>query len=172
MYPIGRFEQDKVYSFANTQAHIQIISALPSKFINVVSGLEESQLETPYRPEGWTVRQTIHHVADSHIHAYMRFKRATTEQNPDVTGYDQDLWANLNDGKSAPVEWSLKFLQYLHLRWVLFMTSLTESDLKRTYYHTGYNRSFTLQEAIALYAWHSEHHYEHINQLCIREGWR
>jgi uncharacterized damage-inducible protein DinB len=171
-YPIGRFEFGQTYTMTETQAHIQTISALPSKLFNVVNGLSEDQLETPYRPEGWTVRQTVHHVTDSHLNAYIRCKLAMTEENPPAKAYEEQLWAELADGKSAPVDWSLKMLQYLHLRWVMFLNSVSESDLQRTYFHSAMQRKFTLQEVIALYAWHSEHHYQHINQLAIREGWK
>lgn len=171
-YPIGRFEFGKTYNKAETQAQIQTISALPSKLFNVVNVLTEAQLETPYRPGGWTVRQTVHHVADSHINAYTRFKLALTEHNPAIKPYQEGLWAELPDGKGAPVDWSLQLLKYVHLRWVMLLNSLTEQDLERTYFHPETKRVFPLSEVLALYAWHSEHHYEHINQLCIREGWK
>jgi uncharacterized damage-inducible protein DinB len=171
-YPIGRFEFGKTYSKAETNAQIQTISALPSKLFNVVNVLTEAQLETPYRPGGWTVRQTIHHVADSHMNAYMRFKLALTEENPTIKPYEEGLWAELPDGKTAPVGWSLQLLKYVHLRWVMLLNSLTEQDLERTYFHPETKRTFPLSEVLALYAWHSEHHYEHINQLCMREGWK
>jgi len=171
-YPIGRFAYGAAYSMTDTQAQIQTISALPSKLFNIVNDMNEQQLETPYRPEGWTVRQTVHHIFDSHSNAYARFKLALTEDNPTIKPYEEHLWAELADGKSAPVEWSLKALQYLHLRWVMLLNSLTENELQRTYYHPGSDQTLTLQEVVALYAWHSEHHYEQINQLCIREGWK
>lgn len=171
-YPIGRFEFGKTYTPAKTQAHIQEISALPSKLFNVVNVLSEAQLETPYRPEGWTVRQTVHHVVDSHINAYIRFKLALTENNPAIKPYEEALWAELADGKGALVEWSLQLLKYVHLRWVMLLNSLTEPDWERTYFHPETKRVFALREVAALYAWHSEHHYEHINQLCLHEGWK
>lgn len=171
-FPIGRFELGKTYSEAETQAQIQTISALPSKLFNVVNVLNEAQLETPYRPEGWTILQTVHHIADSHMNAYIRFKLALTEDNPAIKPYEEALWAELADGKTAPVDWSLQLLKYVHLRWVMLLNSLTETDLQRSYFHPETKRVFPLQEVIALYAWHSEHHYEHINQLCIREGWK
>lgn len=171
-YPIGRFAFGKTYSAAETQAHIQEISALPSKLFNVVNVLNEAQLETPYRPEGWTVRQTVHHVVDSHMNAYIRFKLALTEDNPAIKPYEEALWAELADGKGAPVEWSLQLLKYVHLRWVMLLNSLTDADWERTYFHPETKRVFPLREVAALYAWHSEHHYEHINQLCIKEGWK
>jgi len=170
-YPIGRFELGKTYTMAETKSQILTISALPSKLLNVVNVLNEAQLETPYRPEGWTVRQTVHHIADSHLNAFARFKLALTEDNPTIKPYEEHLWAELADGKTAPVDWSLQLLKYVHLRWILLLNSLTDADFQRTYLHPETKRIFTLQEVVALYAWHSEHHYEHIHQLCIREGW-
>lgn len=171
-YPIGRFVSGKTYTEAETRAQIQTISALPSKLFNVINVLNEAQLETPYRLEGWTILQTVHHIADSHMNAYIRFKLALTEENPAIKPYEEVLWAELADGKTAPVDWSLQLLKYVHLRWVMLLNSLTEADLQRTYFHPETKRVFPLREVIALYAWHSEHHYEHINQLCIREGWK
>ncbi|MEZ4901080.1 MAG: putative metal-dependent hydrolase [Spirosomataceae bacterium] len=170
-YPIGRFEFGKTYTMAETKSQILTISALPSKLFNIVNVLNEAQLETPYRPEGWTVRQTVNHIADSHLNAFIRFKLALTEDNPTIKPYQEQLWAELADGKTAPVDWSLQLLKYVHLRWIMLLNSLDKSDFQRTYTHPESKRVFTLQEVAALYAWHSEHHYEHIHQLCIREGW-
>ncbi|AXE18147.1 putative metal-dependent hydrolase [Runella rosea] len=170
-YPIGRFQTGKTYTMAETQSQIQTISALPSKLFNIVNPLSASQLETPYRPGGWTVTQTVHHVVDSHMNAYIRFKLALTEDNPFIKPYEEALWAELADGKGAPLDWSLQLLKYLHLRWVMLLNSLTETELQRTYFHPETKRVFALQEVVAMYAWHSEHHYEHIHQLCLREGW-
>ncbi|NBB21196.1 putative metal-dependent hydrolase [Runella sp. CRIBMP] len=170
-YPIGRFQTGKTYTMAETKSQIQTISALPSKLFNIVNPLSASQIETPYRPGGWTVAQTVHHVADSHMNAYIRFKLALTEDNPFIKPYEEALWAELADGKGAPLDWSLQLLKYLHLRWVMLLNSLTEAELQRTYFHPETKRVFALQEVVAMYAWHSEHHYEHIHQLCLREGW-
>ena len=170
-YPVGRFENGQTYTPAQTLSNIQTISALPSKLFNVVNVLNEQQLETVYRPDGWTVRQVVHHIADSHINAYLRFHLALTEENPTIRPYLEHLWAELPDGKTAPVDWSLQLLKYVHLRWVLLLNSLTETDLDRTYFHPQSQRSFQLREVVAMYAWHSEHHYEHIHQLALRSGW-
>ena len=170
-YPIGRLVYPTPASSAETQSQIQTISALPSKLFNLVNPLTESQLETPYRPEGWTVRQVVHHVADSHATANIRFHLAMTEENPTIKPYKEALWAELPDGKTAPVEWSLQLLKYVHLRWVLVLNSMTEADFSRTYFHPELQKTFELREAVALYAWHSEHHYQHIRQLCLRNGW-
>lgn len=170
-YPIGRFQLGKSYSMDETKSQIQTISALPSKLFNIVNSLNETQLETPYRPDGWTIRQTVHHIADSHLNAFARFKLALTEDNPTIKPYEEHLWAELADGKTAPVDWSLQLLKYVHLRWIMLLNSLTEAHFQRTYLHPETKRVFPLQEVVALYAWHSEHHYAHIHNLCIREGW-
>ncbi|TAF92877.1 MAG: putative metal-dependent hydrolase [Cytophagia bacterium] len=170
-YPIGRFEYGQTYTPAQTKSQIQTINALPSKLFNIVNTLNESQLETPYRPNGWTVRQVVNHVADSHMNANIRFRLALTEENPTIKPYEEALWAELPDGKTAPVEWSLQLLKYVHLRWGLVLNSMNEADFARTYFHPETKRRFELREAVALYAWHSEHHYQHIRQLCLREGW-
>lgn len=171
-YPIGRFEHGQSYTSAQTLSQIQTINALPSKLFNIVNVLNESQLETPYRPNGWTVRQVVHHIADSHMNANIRFHLALTEDNPTIKPYQEALWAELPDGKIAPVEWSLQLLKYVHLRWGLVLNSMDETDFLRTYFHPELLRQFELREAVALYAWHSEHHYQHIRQLCLREGWQ
>ena len=170
-YPIGRMRFEEHYSMTEITRNILTISSLPAKLANLVNDLAENQLETPYRPEGWTVRQTVHHVADSHANAYIRFHLAMTEDNPTIKPYKENLWAQLADGKTTPVDWSLQMLKYLHLRWVVLLNSMTEADFARTYHHPESERNFTLAQIVALYAWHSEHHYAHIYQLKIRENW-
>jgi hypothetical protein len=170
-YPIGRFKPQPSYSLHDTKTNIQIISALPSKFINLLGGWDEEKLETPYRPDGWTVRQLIHHVADSHINAYTRFRLALTEDSPTIKPYKENLWAELPDAKTAPIDLSLQLLKYVHLRWVILLNSLDEDDLARTYVHPESGRSIPLSEVIALYAWHSEHHYQHAYGLAERNHW-
>lgn len=171
-YPIGYFDYGKRYSIQQTKSNIQIISALPSKFINLLGSWDEAKLDTPYRPDGWTVRQLLHHVADSHMNAYSRYRLAMTEDNPTIRPYNEAAWAELPDAKSAPAELSLQLMKYIHMRWVLLLNSLSETDLERTFYHPGSNYTFTLEESIAHYAWHSEHHYQHAFQLAERNKWR
>lgn len=171
-YPIGRFNPLNNYPPKDVRTNIQIISALPSKFINLLGGWTEEQYDTRYRPGGWTVRQLIHHVADSHINAYVRFRLALTEDNPTIKPYKEDRWAELPDAKTAPVDLSLQLMKNVHLRWVLLMNSMDTADLARTYSHPETGRSIRLDEVIALYAWHSEHHYQHAFTLAEREGWR
>jgi hypothetical protein len=170
-YPIGEFKSQDSYTWAEVKSNIQIISALPSKFINLLGGWDDDKLNTPYRPGGWTVRQLVHHVADSHINAYTRCRLALTEDNPVIKPYEEHLWAELPDAKMAQVELSLQLLRYVHLRWVLLLNSMDEKDLARTYVHPATNRTFRLDEVIANYAWHSEHHYQHAYRLAARNNW-
>jgi len=170
-YPIGRFKAEASYSPAQVRTNIQIISAIPSKFVNLLASWPDARLDTPYRPEGWTVRQLVHHVADSHINSYCRFRLALTEDNPTIKPYREDLWAELPDARSGPVELSLQLLKFTHYRWVLLLNSLGEEELARTFYHPSSQQAVRLDTAIALYAWHGEHHYQQAFQLGMRNGW-
>jgi hypothetical protein len=171
-YPIGRFQKQDQYSADEIKSNIQIISALPSKFMNLLGGWDEEKLDTPYRPDGWTIRQLIHHVADSHMNAYIRFRLALTEDSPTIKPYMENLWAELPDAKSAQIDLSLQLMKYIHLRWVLLMNSMDEADLARTYVHPETGRIYPLSEVIALYAWHSEHHYQQAFTLAQRNHWQ
>lgn len=170
-YPIGKFQFQDYYTPAEVKSNIQIISALPSKFINLLGGWDDDKYNTPYRPDGWTIRQLVHHVADSHMNAYVRCRLAMTEDNPVIKPYEEHLWAELPDAKMAQVELSIQLLRYIHLRWVLLLNSMDENDLARTYTHPATGRVFRLDEVIANYAWHSEHHYQHAFQLAARNNW-
>lgn len=170
-FPIGRFSGSKEYSAHEIQSNIQVISAIPSKFINLLGGWDEDRLNTPYRPDGWTVRQLVHHVADSHMNAYVRFRLALTEDSPTIKPYKEAAWAELADAKTAPVDLSLQLMKYIHLRWVLLLNSMSESDWKKTYVHPETKRSVPLYEVVAMYAWHSEHHYQHAFTLAARNQW-
>ena len=171
-YPIGQFTAQGNYSPAENKTNIQIISALPSKFINLLGSWDDEKLNTPYRPDGWTVRQVVHHVADSHINAYTRTRLALTEENPTIKPYDETAWAELPDAKTAQVELSLQLIRYVHLRWVLLLNSMNDADLARTYFHPGSQETVRMDTMIAHYAWHSEHHYQHAFQLGARNNWQ
>jgi hypothetical protein len=136
-----------------------------------VAGLADTQLDTPYRTGGWTVRQVLHHVPDSHINAYTRFKLALTEADPPIKPYQEARWAELSDGRTAPVALSLDLLEALHRRWVLVLDGLAADDWSRSYLHPNQGRRITLDEGLALYAWHGEHHAAHITSLRRRMGW-
>ncbi|GAB4017837.1 bacillithiol transferase BstA [Spirosoma migulaei] len=169
-YPIGDFVYGQSFSVDDTNRHIAIIATLPDKLAELVSEWEDDRLDTPYRPGGWTVRQLVHHVADSHINAYVRTKLALTEPHPTISPYEEGEWAKLPDARLA-IAPSLAILKNLHLRWVTVLEALSEAELQRTYYHPGSQRTFLLAEVIALYAWHSEHHYQHAYRLAERNGW-
>lgn len=165
-YPIGKFDRVSVAPRAD---NIKTISDLPLDLANAISRLSEHQLDTPYRPEGWTVRQTVHHVADSHLNSFIRFKLALTEDSPTIRPYYEDRWAELVDSK-MPVETSLKIIDGLHARWTQLLQSMSDADFGRPLVHpeTG---EWTLEKLLALYAWHSRHHTAHITKLRERNGW-
>ncbi len=135
---------------------------------NAVEPLNEDQLNTPYRPDGWTVKQVVHHVVDSHMNSYIRFKWALTEDNPTIKAYFEERWAELPDSAETPVAISLNMLEALHYRFVILLKSLTAEDWDRTFVHPEHNQSFTLKMTVALYAWHSKHHLAHITKLIER----
>jgi uncharacterized damage-inducible protein DinB len=142
---------------------------LPERLREAVSGLNDRQIDTPYREGGWTVRQVVHHVADSHANCYIRFKLALTEDWPTIKPYDQAAWARLADSR-LPIDGSLVFLESLHARWVPLVESLTDADFERGYNHPENGRQ-TLATVLALYGWHSLHHTAHITGLRARQGW-
>ena len=169
-YPIGDFAYGSIFTPEQTAEHISVIAGMPEKLTKLVGKWGDDRLDTPYRPNGWTVRQVVHHVVDSHINAYVRVKLALTEDNPTISPYEEGEWAKLPD-YALDVAPSLVILHNLHVRWVAVLESLTKDQLKRTYYHPGSQRTFPISEVIGIYAWHGEHHYQHVNQLAIRNGW-
>ena len=169
-YPVGPFKFEGTLSPEERLTLIDQIAATPEKMRAAVAGLSEEQLDTPYRPEGWTVRQVVHHVPDSHLNSYVRFKLALTEEHPTIRAYDENLWANTADARTAPVEISLDLLEALHRRWVLFLRSFEDKDFARTFQHTELG-SVSVEKNVALYAWHGRHHVAHITSLRERMGW-
>ena len=169
-YPIGEFTWNGSQSAEQRKIAIKDIAVLPAKMRGAVAGLSEKQLDTPYREGGWTVRQVVHHVPDSHMNSYIRCKLALTENNPTIKPYDEVAWANLVDGKTAPVEPSLNLLESLHDRWVRVLQSVSETDVQRTLYHPE-RGAMTLDHYIAACAWHGNHHVSHITALRERQGW-
>jgi uncharacterized damage-inducible protein DinB len=168
-FPVGEFEKTVEMTPEKRAEFIQIIKDLPDRLRRAVEGLTDEQLETPYRPEGWTVRQTVHHVADSHINSLCRFKLALTEENPTIRPYYEDRWANLADN-NLPVEVSLKIIEGVHERWAALLESFTEEDFRRPLKHPD-SGEWTVAQFLALYAWHSLHHTAHITRLRERSGW-
>jgi hypothetical protein len=170
-YPIGKFHFDGSLTEEQKQNCIEDISRAPGELRAAVSGLSATQLDTPYRPAGWTVRQVTHHVPDSHMNAYIRFKLALTENEPTIKPYEQGLWAQLEDSKSTPIEVSLTLLDSLHDRWVRLLRSMKADDWKRTFRHPELGL-VSLEKNVALYSWHGRHHVAHITSLRERNGWQ
>lgn len=164
-YPVGRFRFPESISAEDRARYIETIAAAPGRFREAVAGLSDAQLDTPYREGGWTVRQVVHHVPDSHMNAYIRFKLALTENDPVVKPYDEAAWARLGDVAVTPVETSLALLEGLHHRWVILMRGMSAEEWKRRYIHPESNRgTMVLDEVLAMYAWHCDHHVAHIGQ--------
>jgi uncharacterized damage-inducible protein DinB len=169
-YPIGKFHYDGALSAEQKQAYLDDIAETPAKLRTAVKDLSEKQLDTPYREGGWTVRQVVHHVPDSHLNSYVRFKLALTEDEPTIKPYAEDRWAKLADTKATPIVVSLTMLDALHDRWIRLLRSLSAEDWKRTYRHPELG-PMTLEKTLALYAWHGKHHVAHITSLRERNGW-
>ena len=169
-YPIGKFHFEGPLTADQRHSALNDIANAPANLRLALKDLSEAQLDTPYRPGGWTVRQVVHHVPDSHMNAYIRFKLALTEDEPTIKPYEQQLWADLDDTKSTPIEVSLTLLDSLHERWVQLLQSFTASDWKRTFRHPELGL-MNLEKTLALYAWHGRHHVAHITSLRSREGW-
>lgn len=168
-YPIGRFAAPDSITPDDRLAAIGVLAELPGDLRNAVRGLDVAELERPYREGGWTVRQVVHHVADSHMNALLRVKLALTEDWPTIKPYDQEAWARLHDA-AAPAEWSLELVESLHARWVMLLQPLTEPAWERGFVHPESGRQ-TVAKATLLYAWHSRHHLAQIQRLRQREGW-
>lgn len=168
-YPIGEFRPPASITLAMRVDAIETIAALPEKMRSAVRGLSEPQLDTPYRPSGWTVRQVVHHVPDSHLNAYVRLKLAITENNPTVKPYDQDSWSQLPDQR-MPIDVSLSLLDALHARWTTVLRALTPDQFARPMFHPEIG-PITVDYLVQLYSWHSRHHVAHITRLREREGW-
>ena len=169
-YPVGRFSPDRGISEEERRRMIQEIASLPGRLRDAVSGLSRPHLDTPYRPAGWTVRQVVHHVADSHVNAYVRFKLALTEDQPTIKPYDEAAWAELPDARTEPVEVSLTILDAVHHRWTRILGELNEEEWQRTFVHPDLGE-LTLETNLQLYEWHGRHHLHHVTTLAEREGW-
>lgn len=169
-YPIGKFSQPTPPAAEELHGFIAVLAALPENLRAAVDGLSREQIDTPYRDGGWTVRQLVHHVADSHVNAYCRTRDALTENWPEMKPYDEALWAELADARTLPVEISLELLDPLHRRWVALFESLRPEDWERGYSHRETGRT-TLARQVAMYSWHSQHHVAHITQLRKNRGW-
>lgn len=170
-YPIGKFVAVEEYSSNYLSQRIEEIASFPERLKKEVQHLSEEQLETPYRPNGWTIRQVVHHCADSHMNCFIRFKWALTEDKPTIKFYYENRWAALEDNKTMPIEPSLMFLEGLHFRLAYLMKALTSEQLERAFMHPEHGKEFQLKEIIGLYAWHGNHHLAHITTLKKRKNW-
>jgi uncharacterized damage-inducible protein DinB len=169
-YPTGRFHPDPAATAEAYSRAVAAIAAAPATLRRAVTGLSAAQLDTPYRPEGWTVRQLVHHVPDSHLNAYVRTKLVLTEDRPTIKPYDEGAWANLRDTAVVPVDVSLDLLDAVHRRWVALLEPLQVSDYARPLVHPE-RGDITLGWLVQLYAWHGAHHTGHVTALRAREGW-
>ena len=169
-FPIGKFSFDGNLTEVQKSQYLDDIEQTPTRLRGAVQGLSDEQLDTPYRDGGWTVRQVVHHVPDSHMNAYVRFKLALTEQEPTIRPYMENLWAELPEAKTAPAELSLTLLDTLHKRWSMVLRGIAPTDWKRTFRHPELG-IVSLEKNLALYAWHGKHHVAHITKLRERMGW-
>ena len=169
-YPIGKFEFHNPPSPEERAILINHIAETPAKLRSAIQGLTSQQMETPYREGGWTVRQVVHHVPDSHLNSYTRFKLALTEDEPTIRPYDEAKWAELSDSRDTPVETSLTMLDALHDRWTRLLRAMSDDDFRRTLRHPDMG-VMTLDALLSLYAWHGQHHVGHVTSLRERMGW-
>ncbi len=170
-YPIGKFSFKENVTSESRNNFIDEIESLPAKLRNAVKNLNDEQLDTPYRHDGWTIRQVIHHIPDSHLNAYVRMKLALTENEPEIKTYEEKEWAKLYDSFQTPIDVSLNLLDSLHKRWVILLKSLKEEDFKRKFRHLEWGL-ISIDYAVAQYAWHGNHHLAHITSLKERMGWK
>ncbi len=170
-YPIGKFTCPEEITKQHITKWIEVLETLPKRLEIMVKDLSVAQLETLYRPDGWTIRQVIHHIADSHHHSYTRFKWALTENKPLIKAYEEKEWSDLFDARTAPIQLSLDYLKALHAKIVYLLKGLSSDELQKYYLHPKGNVEVTVAENIGKYAWHSNHHFAHIEGLLKREGW-
>ncbi len=169
-YPIGQFKCPNPITEQQVEDWIMVLETLPSRLDALVNHLNDEQLNTPYRPEGWTIRQVIHHIADSHHHSYIRFKWAMTEYKPLIKAYNEQDWANQFD-YNAPIAHSLLHIKAIHAKLVYYLKGLTFKDLDRSFIHPETNNTVILKENVGIYAWHSNHHYAHIETVLKQKEW-
>jgi uncharacterized damage-inducible protein DinB len=170
-YPIGHFVFNEKIRDVKLSDWISELEALPTRLEDLVIQLNDEQLNTPYRPGGWTIRQLVHHIADSHHHSYTRFKWALTEDDPIIKAYDEKAWSNLFDANNAPISLSLNYLKALHAKLIYLLRGLSKEDLQKVYVHPEGNVAVSLLENIGKYAWHGNHHLAHIEGIMERKGW-
>ena len=170
-YPIGKFTAPETFTSNYIKDNIAAIASFPERLKEAVLGLNESQLDTPYRTSGWTVRQVVHHCADSHMNCYIRLKWTLTEDNPTIKFYYEDRWSELHDNRTMPIAPTLALLEGLHYRIVYLLKNLSAAELEKTFVHPEHGKQYSISEIIGLYSWHGNHHLAHIKALAQREGW-
>lgn len=171
-YPIGQFKKPEAIAAEDIEQWISDIASFPNQIRTAVAHLTDEQLNTAYRPGGWSIRQVVHHCADSHLHSFIRFKLALTEDKPTVKPYYEERWAELPDSSQAAVALSLHLLDGLHQRWVLLLRSLSAADINKSFIHPEHGKEIFLDECIGLYAWHGRHHLAHITTIKQMKGWQ
>ncbi|WP_162426347.1 YfiT family bacillithiol transferase [Pontibacter pudoricolor] len=170
-YPIGHYERPESLSDELLESFIEVIATFPAQLRNETESLSDQQLDTPYRENGWTIRQVVNHCADSHMNCLTRFKLALTEDRPTIKPYNEAQWAELADSKTIEIEPALKMLEGIHLRWVTLLKSLTDEEFNKSFLHPEHEKEMKLSEVIGLYAWHCKHHLAHITSLKSRKKW-
>ncbi|MCB0750608.1 MAG: putative metal-dependent hydrolase [Ignavibacteriae bacterium] len=161
-YPIGKFEKPTLITPKIISDWIKTIELFPANLVKEISGLSENELKLTYREYGWNIKQIVHHCADSHMHSFIRFKLALTEDNPTIKPYFEDRWAELNDVVEAPIKNSLQIIEGLHKRWIVLLSTMNKEQFERTFFHPGSNKKVSLKENLGIYAWHCNHHLGHI----------
>lgn len=170
-YPIGKYKKADSISKELLNAWISELESFPKNLASEVELLSDEQLDTPYRPEGWTIRQVVHHCADSHMNSLMRFKLALTEDQPTIKPYREEKWAELEDSSVMPIASSLLMIEGIHNRWTYLLSKLTDEQLSRVFIHPDHGKSIRIDENVGLYAWHCRHHLAHITETKKRYGW-
>lgn len=169
-FPIGQFEKPNEISNDVLSQWITVIEEFPNKIKSITNSLSVEELNWNYRPNGWNIKQVVHHCADSHMNSFIRFKLALTEENPTIKPYEEALWANLIDGNDNNISYSLQIMEGIHAKWSLLLKTFQEKELNKTFHHPGSNKNYTLKEAIGLYAWHCNHHFAHIEQALLHKN--
>lgn len=170
-YPIGKFDAQELITAEKKEAFLQTIEQTPEAVRQAVNGLNDDQLDSPYRPGGWTIRQVVHHLPDSHMNAYIRCKWAFTEDNPLIKAYYEDRWAETDEAAHSDIDISLSLLTALHARWTKFLRSLSDEQMEKSFQHPESGKTVSIRQMVGLYAWHGKHHVAHITSLRERMSW-
>ncbi|MDR6157526.1 putative damage-inducible protein DinB [Chryseobacterium sp. SLBN-27] len=170
-FPIGQFKEPENICDIKLDEYIKVIKDFPAKLKNLIEDFSDDQLDTQYREGGWTVRQLVNHIADSHINSFIRFKLALTEDTPTIKPYDEAKWAELQDSQNMPVKPAMRMIKGTHQRWTALLKSMTNKQFERTFHHPEHHKNYDLRHCLALYVWHCNHHFAHIENLKKEKGW-